>query len=69
MANARDREALLSPPEVAEELRVSVGHLGQMRYLGTGPRYLKMGGKAVRYRRSDIDAWIEANMRTSTGAA
>ena len=61
------RDPLIPPPEIADELGVSVSNLAQMRFLGTGPAFIKIGGKAVRYRRSDVDAWIEANRRTSTG--
>lgn len=34
--------------------------LTQWRYLGEGPPYIKVGG-SVRYRRSDVDAWLEAH--------
>lgn len=34
-----------------------------MRHRGTGPRYVKLGGR-VYYRRADIEAWIEANVYT-----
>ncbi len=57
---------LWAPGEVADRLAVSIGYLAQMRYQGTGPAYIKMGGKAVRYRESDIQAWFAANLRTST---
>jgi hypothetical protein len=36
-----------------------------MRHLGGGPTYAKLGRK-VFYRRADVDAWIEANLRTRT---
>jgi len=62
------RNALLPPKAVAKEFAVSIGYLAQARLNGTGPRYVKLG-KSVRYRRADIDDWIEANLRTSTGAA
>jgi hypothetical protein len=31
----------------------------QWRWLGRGPRYVHVG-RAVRYRKSDLDAWVEA---------
>ncbi|MCG5431483.1 helix-turn-helix domain-containing protein [Mycobacterium sp. MYCO198283] len=34
-----------------------------LRHKGTGPRYVKLGGR-VYYRRADIEAWIEANVYT-----
>ena len=33
--------------------------LAQWRYLGKGPRYLKLGGH-VRYSRSDVNDWLNA---------
>jgi excisionase family DNA binding protein len=54
------RDVLLTPEEAAEELRLPVRQLQQWRYLGIGPAYVKVG-RAVRYPRSDLDAWLTAN--------
>lgn len=43
----------------------SVGALAQMRYRGTGPRFIKIG-KLVRYRDSDIKEWLEQNVKDRT---
>lgn len=59
---------LLNCSEAAEYLKVSKGTLSSMRYLGTGPAWVKVGGRAVRYRQSSIDEWLEASERTSTAA-
>lgn len=32
---------------------------GQWRYLGNGPRYYRIG-RHVRYRRCDVETWLEA---------
>jgi len=32
---------------------------------GEGPRYSKLGG-SVRYRRCDLDAWLESRLVSST---
>ncbi len=37
----------------------------RMRSEGWGPVFLKIGRK-VRYRRSDLDAWLDAQKRRST---
>lgn len=42
------------------------GALAQLRYLGTGPHYVKLTGRAIRYRLEDITDWIETNLHTST---
>jgi predicted DNA-binding transcriptional regulator AlpA len=52
-------EKILSPTEVAELLGVTSAALTQMRYLGRGPDYLRLSAQRIRYRRSDVDAWLE----------
>jgi excisionase family DNA binding protein len=46
---------------------VPVGTLANWRYQGRGPRFVKVG-RHVRYRRSDVEAWLERNARQSTAA-
>lgn len=55
-------ERLLSTEEVAEVLGGRPGRLRQWRYLGEGPRYLKVGA-TVRYRARDVESWLEAQER------
>jgi excisionase family DNA binding protein len=50
---------LLTPQEVADYLRVPVQTLYRWRYLGTGPR-AALVGRHLRYRRADLDKWLEA---------
>jgi hypothetical protein len=52
-------EKLLTPSEVAELLRTTVGGLARKRTTGVGPPYLKVDG-SVRYRPSDVAAWLDA---------
>jgi excisionase family DNA binding protein len=59
---------LLTPDEAADYLRLSVRQLQQWRYIGSGPRYTK-AGRAVRYRRADLDAWLDASVVEPQGAA
>lgn len=55
--------------EAAEFLGVPVRTLGQWAYLGTGPSYFRLGGGGhARYRRSDVEAFLEANRRGSAAA-
>lgn len=58
-------EQLLSPADLAQQLGVSEGQLAQMRYLGTGPAYIKVGTR-VRYTRTDVEAWLHDRRRTRT---
>ncbi len=60
-----DPESLLTTAEAAEILRLSQPHLEKMRIYGRGPRFVRLG-RAIRYRRADLLAWIEASLIGST---
>ncbi len=64
----RVSEQLLEPAEVAESLRIPEKTLAQWRYLGKGPRFVKVG-RFIRYRLVDIEAWLAAQSRSSTRSA
>jgi excisionase family DNA binding protein len=51
-------DQLLTITETAELLRTPVATLRWWRHIGKGPRGFKIG-RAVRYRRSDLHAWID----------
>lgn len=50
-------DALLKPAEAAAHLRTTVRTLANWRALHRGPRYVKLI-RSVRYRRSDLDAFM-----------
>jgi predicted DNA-binding transcriptional regulator AlpA len=56
---------ILKPNEAALHLQLSPSTLAKMRLAGTGPRYIK-AGRAVRYLRVDLAAWIESRFAEST---
>lgn len=58
-------DPLLTEREAAPQLSRSEAALRDWRYRGGGPKYVKLGGK-IRYRQSDIDAYIAANTHTPT---
>lgn len=49
---------LLTPREVAEYLGIPESTLAQWRSQGRGPQFIKLESRLVRYRRSDLDAYI-----------
>ena len=51
-------DQLLTITETAELLRTPVATLRWWRHTGKGPRSFKIG-RAVRYRLSDLHAWID----------
>ncbi|WP_115669994.1 helix-turn-helix transcriptional regulator [Ciceribacter selenitireducens] len=50
--------------EAAQYISKSTGWLNKSRMNGSGPVYLKIGG-AVRYLRTDLDAWLDSKRRTA----
>ena len=52
---------LLRNPEAAAHIGVSSKTLRNWRFRGIAPPAVKLNG-AVRYRRSDLDRWVEARV-------
>jgi len=63
---ATQPEPLMESTAIAELLGTTPQNLAQMRYRGTGPKFIKLGHRAIRYRWSDVEAWIEANTLTQS---
>lgn len=55
---SRELSDLLTPPETAEFLRISLQTLNNWRSSGRGPAHIKVGGR-VAYRRRDLVAWLQ----------
>lgn len=51
-------EGLMTTEQVAEYLGIAVSTLQLYRAMGTGPRYVKILRRLVRYRKSVIDEWL-----------
>lgn len=56
---------ILNTREAATYVRLGKPTLERFRVSGDGPRYCKLGG-AVRYRKADLDAWLESRVVRST---
>lgn len=61
-------EPLGRPDEVAAFLRYEEDTLKKWRRRGFGPRWIKVGGRDVRYRWADVREWLDQQSR-GTGAA
>jgi excisionase family DNA binding protein len=55
-------ENTFTPLKAAKYLGISEATIRLWRSQGIGPRHFKAGEKLVRYRRADLDAWIEARL-------
>lgn len=51
---------LLTPEQVAELCNVVPETVLRWRARGTGPRYLKITSRCFRYRRDDVDEWLDS---------
>lgn len=49
----------------AQMLGMSVKTLQAWRFYGKGPKYLKIEGKAVRYRPDDLKQWLDGQEVTT----
>jgi len=56
---------ILNTKEAASYVRLGKPTLERFRISGDGPRYCKLGG-AVRYRKTDLDTWLESRLVQST---
>lgn len=50
---------LLTPEELAHQLGIDVERLRQLRQEGTGPAYIMIGSRIVRYLGWDVGQWLD----------
>jgi predicted DNA-binding transcriptional regulator AlpA len=64
-------DPLLLPSEAADYLKLTVQTLARWRMArpGKGPRYYKLGWGLVRYRREDLEAWVQATQAPAPPAS
>jgi excisionase family DNA binding protein len=60
-----EMQPLLTQDEAAELLKLSVRTLERLRVTSGGPKFLKIRN-SVRYRQSDVEAWIASRVVGST---
>lgn len=56
---------LMTPTELAEVLETHERTLANWRTSGRGPQFVKVGAN-VRYRRDDVDRWLDERTVSST---
>jgi predicted DNA-binding transcriptional regulator AlpA len=52
----------MTPKKAASYLGISDAALRLWRSEGKGPQFFRAGEKLIRYRRADLDFWIEARL-------
>jgi excisionase family DNA binding protein len=60
-------QEILTTSEAANYVRLGKPTMERFRLTGEGPSYCKLGG-AVRYRKADLDEWLESRLTRSTSA-
>jgi hypothetical protein len=57
----------MNPPNTSLYIGLSIKRLAQMRCDGTGPHFVKVGGR-VFYFKEDVDNWINQSGRAASTA-
>ena len=58
---------MLTPQEVSQLIKISVGTLENWRLANKGPKFIKLGGTPrghVRYRLQDVEDWMFEDAKT-----
>lgn len=66
LASTIPTDELLTTEQVAALLNLAPVTLAGWRSSGAGPPWLKLARRVVRYRRSDLEAWMAASVRQGT---
>jgi len=61
--------ALLNKEQTADRLGMSVRSLETLMHNGTGPRFVKLSKRMIRWKPADIQAWIDAQPTHCSNAA
>lgn len=59
-------QRMMDTAEASEYLHLSSRTLEAMRRTGNGPKFARVSSRCVRYRVSDLQAWINEKIRSST---
>ena len=52
------KQKIMSPKEVSEYIGIGLSTLALWRATGTGPQYIKILRRLVRYRKDEVDKWL-----------
>ena len=66
--NEEPKAPLLNEKQAAEFLGLKPRTLQAWRWSGGGPKYVRLSARAVRYRQSDLDAFVDARIARSSSA-
>jgi predicted DNA-binding transcriptional regulator AlpA len=58
---------ILRTPQAAVYIGLSASAMEKMRLSGAGPRFVRLGQKAIGYDVRDLDAWLDAQREKRVG--
>lgn len=61
-------QQLLTYAQAGDMFAIANGALAQFRYLGSGPHFVRVRVRSIRYRPQDLDEWIEANLHMNAAS-
>ena len=65
-----NQQKLVNDKDAAKYLDLATQTLRNWRFLGKGPRYIKMSKRCVRYKLEDLEAWVNQHaIDTEQGGA
>ena len=59
---------ILRTPEAAPYIGLAPATLEKLRVTGGGPRFLRLGGRAIGYDRADLDTWLDEQRNFNAGS-
>jgi len=60
---------MINEHEAADYIGHSVRSLQNWRVRGGGPKFIKVSGRSIRYRRSELNEWANSKLVSSTSEA
>jgi len=57
---------LINENHASQFLGLSPRTLQSFRYRGTGPKYIRLSSRCIRYRRFDLKEWSDSHIRSNT---
>ncbi|OBF70492.1 hypothetical protein A5750_23250 [Mycobacterium sp. 852002-51613_SCH5001154] len=58
--------SLLTVDDYCRKTGLTRGQAANQRYLGTGPPFIRVTGRQIRYRLEDVERWLEERTFTRT---
>ncbi|MCH9276409.1 hypothetical protein JS533_009040 [Bifidobacterium amazonense] len=68
-ASPNPDDVRMTVEETSVYVPMSVGQLGQLRYIGRGPKFIKPSPKTVLYRKGDVDDWLASCVQNTTASS